>query len=324
MTLQARLSDPSQFVMLYGATPPRADAPPERIDAAADRLAKRARALPLDGLLIYDVQDESDRTNEPRPFPFLPTIESRVYAHMLQERIGMPVISYKAVTNMTEATWEEWLTETQQQYGLSYLSLVGSSNPDPTASTLPVKHATIIAAGHAGDFTLGGVVIAERHSPDFNESHRLLRKADQGIEFFVSQVVYDANVTIRLLHDYTRDCHERGIAPRRIVLTFSPCGRAKTMTFIKWLGVAIAPDVEHTILSDPAPFRKANQICRDNLRAILDQSYIEQIPLGVNIESVSIHKDEIEASIDLFHTLHEVAHEYGLDGERLQQAAVRR
>jgi hypothetical protein len=30
------------------------------------------------------------------------------------------------------------------------------------------------------------------------------------------------------------------------------------------------------------------------------------LPLGVNVESVSINRDEIDASIDLFHALREV------------------
>jgi hypothetical protein len=30
------------------------------------------------------------------------------------------------------------------------------------------------------------------------------------------------------------------------------------------------------------------------------------VPLGVNVESVSINRDEIDASVDLFHALREV------------------
>jgi hypothetical protein len=47
-------------------------------------------------------------------------------------------------------------------------------------------------------------------------------------------------------------------------------------------------------------------VCRDNLRRILEQPYAREIPLGISVESVSINRDEIDASIDLFHSLHEV------------------
>jgi hypothetical protein len=102
------------------------------------------------------------------------------------------------------------------------------------------------------------------------------------------------------------------VEPRRIVLTFSPCGRPQTMTFIKWLGVAIDPATERTILDDPAPFSRSIRICCDNLRTILDHGLAARLPLGVNIESVSIHRDEIDASIELVHALRDVAREYGV------------
>jgi hypothetical protein len=90
------------------------------------------------------------------------------------------------------------------------------------------------------------------------------------------------------------------------VLTFSPCGREKTLAFMRWLGVNITADTERAILGAASPLAKSIEICRDNLRRILDQPYAAHLPLGVNVESVSINRDEIDASIDLFHALREV------------------
>lgn len=312
VALPARLLDPQHFVTLYGTTPPRADAPHEKIMLSATRLAERVRPLTLDGLVVYDVQDEADRTSEPRPFPFLPTIDSRYYARLLQQLTERQTLTYKCVVAMTEPSWQEWLSETRESYGLSCLSLVGSATPNPPPDALMVDQALKLAVAHPGDFTLGGVLIAERHSPTFNESRRLIQKAAQGCQFFVSQVVYSPDATVNVLGDYIEECRQSGVSPKRIVLTFSPCGRTKTMEFMKWLGVAIRPETERAILDDPAPFKRSIQICCDNLRAILDKGYGAALPLGVNIESVSIHKDEIEASIELVHALQEVAGEFGL------------
>jgi hypothetical protein len=91
-----------------------------------------------------------------------------------------------------------------------------------------------------------------------------------------------------------------------VLLTFAPCARAKTLAFLRWLGVNVAPDTERTILGAADPLGKSIEICRDNLRRILDQPYAGEIPLGVNVESVSINRDEIDASIDLFHALRAV------------------
>lgn len=310
--LRGRLCDPRLFVTLYGTTPPRASAPPERIALAAERLAGRVAGLGLDGLVVYDVQDESARTDEPRPFAFIPTSDPRSYARRLQELTDLPALTYKCVVDFSEAGWLAWLEETIAAYQLVGLSLVGSATPNPRPGALPVERALRLAAAQAGGPTLGGVMIAERHSPAFDETRQLLRKAASGCDYFISQVVYQNAPTTRVLGDYADACAREGVDPRRIVLTFSPCGRPQTMAFIKWLGVAIDPATEGAILADPAPFSRSIAICRDNLRAILDTGLAARLPLGINIESVSIHRDEIEASIELVHALRDVAREYGL------------
>ncbi len=315
MDLGEKLRDAGGFVSLYGTTPPRADASEERVARAAERLAERVAGLALDGLVVYDVQDETGRTPTPRPFPFLPTIDPRGYARTLRERTGLTPIAYKCVATMTEAEWTPWLTETRHDYGLEHLSLVGLPTSRGATSALALPRATLLATDHPAGFTLGGVTIAERHAPGRSESRRMLNKAIAGCDFFISQAVYDPAPTIRLLTDYADDCAREGLVPRRIVLTFIPCGREKTLEFIRWLGVAIADETARAILDDPAPLERSIATCRAHLRAILDQDYVQALPLGLNVESVSIYKDEIEASIALHHALHEVAHEYGLTAE---------
>jgi hypothetical protein len=108
-----------------------------------------------------------------------------------------------------------------------------------------------------------------------------------------------------MLSDYIRDCRERSVAPRRVILTFAPCARPKTIAFMKWLGIAIPSETEHAIMETPAPLSKSIDICRANLREILNH-VDEDLPLGVNAESVSINRDEIDASIDLFLALTEI------------------
>ena len=66
MDLKAKLPDPGQTVLLYGTTPPRLGTAPEAVAAAADKLAARLAGLPLDGLVVYDIQDETGRSSQPR------------------------------------------------------------------------------------------------------------------------------------------------------------------------------------------------------------------------------------------------------------------
>jgi 5,10-methylenetetrahydrofolate reductase len=300
------------FIYLYGTTPPRAGAEEERVAGAATKLAARVKSLPLDGIVVYDVQDESERTDEPRPFPFLPTLDSRRYARLLGTLLDRPMITYKAIQHLTEDDWRGWLDETARDYGLRTLSLVGRPSTrakGPGSGPLPMSlsRATQLAAEHPAGFALGGVAIAERHGAGRSESERLHQKARDGCRYFVSQAIYHPETMIRLLADYAADCRRLGVPARRIVLTFVPCGRAKTLEFIRWLGIRIDPGVAAAILGDPAPLSRSIAICRDHLRAILDQPYADELPLGIHVESVSIYRDEIDASIELAHALREVA-----------------
>lgn len=302
MDLRSKLLDPAQQVLLYGTTPPRAGTPSEQIDAAADKLAARLGGLPLDGVVVYDIQDETGRTQAPRPFPYIGTVDPRRYATLLRGRLGVPPITYKALGTMDEAQWRAWLKDSQNE--VQFLSIVGR----PVSGVrypLPLSRAIRIASESTA-FVVGGVLIAERHDERRSEAARLLAKGIEGCGYFISQAVYHPAPTQRLLTDYLRDCRGAGMQPKRIVLTFAPVGREKTLAFMRWLGVNVAPDTERAILGAASPLAKSIEICCDNLRRIVDAGYAGQVPLGVNVESVSISREEIDASVDLFHALREV------------------
>ena len=58
---------------------------------------------------------------------------------------------------------------------------------------------------------------------------------------------------------------------------------------------------------DGAPRRIAAAIWYGGIvHRILERAYNAGIPIGVNVESVSINRDEIDASIDLAHALKEI------------------
>src|SRR2546430_12857722 len=108
MDLRPRLADRGEPVFLYGTTPRRSGATAGQVSEAAEKLAARMRPLALDGLVVYDIQDESGRTSQPRPFPFIGTVDPRRYASLLAERTGLTPITYKALGSMAEAPWQAW------------------------------------------------------------------------------------------------------------------------------------------------------------------------------------------------------------------------
>jgi hypothetical protein len=81
--------------LLFALTPPRAATSAIRAQEIADITAKRLRELDLDGLVLYDIDDESDRNPEERPFPFLPTMDPAEYLSRHPEDWNIATVVYR-------------------------------------------------------------------------------------------------------------------------------------------------------------------------------------------------------------------------------------
>ncbi|HSX66200.1 methylenetetrahydrofolate reductase [Nocardioides sp.] len=296
MDLAARIRDRQGRFVLFALTPPRQSTAPERVAEIAEATKARLRPLDLDGLVLYDIDDESSRNPAERPFPFTPTLDPAAY---LSEDLGdweTPVVVYRAVGKYQPGSLEEWVGEQDVARTLSVLVGAASSDSQPA---LTLGEAQQLATTANPDLLLGGVAIPERHTRRGNEHERLLAKQAAGCRFFVTQVVYDVNAAKNLVSDYAYACRDAGIAPVPIVFTFSVCGSMKTLEFLRWLGVDVPRWIENDL-----------RHAEDTLQASFEQAlaaatelvaYCERlgVPFGLNIESVSIRKVEIEASVEL-------------------------
>ena len=255
-----------------------------------------------DGVIIYDIQDESSRTNQDRPFAFKQTVDPREYSHLLRNLSAQDVITYKSVAQRGVGEFKDWLSETKNDYDLQNVVLVGSpSSIGDIKLSLPDAYKAM--AEQSDDFFLGGVTIAERHSSKQNEHERLIEKTAQGCQFFISQAVYDAQATIELITSYARTCKAQGITPQRIILTFTPCGGEKTLEFMQWLGISVPEATKWRMLDADNTLSESVRICRENLDLILKSCAHLDVPLGLNIESLTNRKEEIDASINLYRLL---------------------
>ncbi|MFT5722159.1 MAG: 5,10-methylenetetrahydrofolate reductase [Motiliproteus sp.] len=304
MTLaqQQRFIAPTQGVYFFGTTPPKGSTDDMQMDEIATKLLQRLENVDYDGLIVYDIQDESSRTDKSRPFPFMGTRDPREYSALLAQKSDHCVITYKSVSQRDRPSFDQWLHEAWNDYGVRNLVLVGSPSADASIK-LSLNDAYEALAAGANDFSLGGVTIAERHACKGNEHQRLVEKSNNGCDFFISQAVYDADATIKLLREYGALCEQQDRQPSRIILTFTPCGSAKTLEFMNWLGISVPSVTRAEILESTNPLQQSVQVCQRNLERILDACLPLGIPVGLNIESLTNRKEEIDASIQLFKEL---------------------
>jgi hypothetical protein len=299
-SLAEKLASRSAGICLYGFAPPKQATPSERLDAIVAQQLARLGSLPVDGLIVYDIQDEAERVSVPRPFPFLPTLPPEVYAHDHLGSLAVPKIVYRCVNRDTRDGFVRWLESENARPRISVL--VGAPSRHSQVG-LRLTDAYALARPHSSNLLLGGIAIAERHARTLDEHERILAKTAQGCRFFVTQAVYDVTSTKSLLSDYALAVDKTGGVPLPIILTFSPCGSENTLFFMKWLGIAFPRWLENDLQSARDPLAKSLELCERIFAEVLDYAEDKGIPLGVNVESVSIRKEEIEASVELLHLL---------------------
>ncbi|GGU47003.1 MULTISPECIES: methylenetetrahydrofolate reductase [Streptomyces] len=296
MALRTLVTDAESGVLLFGITPPRLSIAPERIREITAATLARLDVLNVDGLALYDIDDESDRNPEERPFPYLPTMDPAAYHAEYLGEWNRPAVIYRCVGKYTEAELRTWLRMADADRVLGVF--VGASSKDKAIHTR-LSTAHVLRRDVRPDLLLGGVAITER--PD--EHLRLITKQEAGCAYFISQVIYSADAAKSMVSDYYYVCRERQLAPKPVLFTLSVCGSVKTLAFLKWLGVEVPRWLENSLLHADDTLAESYEHCLANARDLIAFCRKLGMPFGFLVESVSIRKVEIEASVALAHEL---------------------
>jgi hypothetical protein len=297
-------------VMLYGITPPKAGTQAEQVAEIARRTIDRLSTLDIDALVVYDVQDESSRTTDERPFPYINALDPLTFASQFLGDLQVPKIIYRPAGKFSADELSDWL-ETLQSNNF-YPIFVGVPAPDfPVKTSLPEAYR--IWEKHQDVSVIGAVTIPERHHVLNDEDVRMLDKMASGVSYFISQCVFDLDYAKRVVEDLAISCKNKGIAPPTVIFTITACGSAKTLEFMEWLGIHIPVQVKQELKTATDMLEKSVSICLNIASELTEFCVAHAIPFGFNIESVAIRKSEIEASIDMAREI----------GDRLKQKNLR-
>ena len=298
--LKDRIVNKESGFLLYGLTPPKINTDEDKIRIIADKQVERLKGLEIDGLVLYDIQDESSRTDSPRPFPFMPTLTPDLYSDKYLNDLKIPKIIYKSVGKYTADDFKNWIMQNSDK--LDCAVFVGSPSKNQV-SCLSLNDAYKINQDSKSSVILGGIAIPERHNRKGDEHIRLFDKVDKGCSFFISQCVYSVNNTKDFLSDYYYTSIEthKDLVP--IIFTLTPCGSIKTLQFMEWLGIDIPKWLNNDLKHSNNILSKSIDICKTIAIELIDYSATKNIPIGFNVESVAIRKEEIEASIELLNDI---------------------
>lgn len=287
-------------IVLYGMTPPKKNTDIDRVKEIASKHVQRIKNLEIDGIVLYDIQDESGRTDEERPFPFLPTFEPQQYSTDFLTELDLPKILFQCVGKHNEASLKNWMQQNIQNQDLAVF--VGNSSSDQKTD-VTMKKAYELREQFAPEMLVGGVAIPERHYMKKDEHLRMFNKIENGVSYFTTQAVYNVEASKNMLSEYYYHAKNNNLEMAPVMMTFSPCGSKKTMEFMQWLGIHFPKWLKNDLLYSEDILAQSTELCVRNFKELLNFALHKGIPLGCNIESVSVRKDEIDASVEMLENM---------------------
>jgi hypothetical protein len=294
-SLSDALRNSARPVFLFGSVPPKDGTSIEKAKEICVNFSSKSAVLATDGFVVYDIQDETARTALERPFPFRKCMDAAQYASFFPAASGKQCIVYKSVVETKCDDFEKWLDSACLDYLHNTYNLVGCTGLDLNEVGKMMKS--------RDNVSFGCVCSPERHTLNQNESTYMVMKSEFGADWFTTQGIFSAAPISKLLNDYGDICRQKCLMPKKVLLTFAPCGRPKTMAFIKWLGMYVPEEKEKRILAAAVPAQESVILLNEILTNILEQTRNSGVPLGIIVESLSVYNDEVDAAHELFQLL---------------------
>ena len=304
-----RIKSKESGILLYGITPPKQQVEPQRVIEIAEKTLACLYSLDIDALVVYDVQDESARTDEIRPFPFLSAHDPFEFAKNHLHSLEIPKIIYRPAGKFTKDELIIWVDDVVA-HGF-YPVFVGVPAPDfiPVTS---LPEAYEIWRKHENNSVVGAVMIPERHAVLKDEDQRILDKMSSGVSYFISQCVFNVDYAKHVIDALSETCAAKKAELPTIIFTLTACGSLKTLHFMEWLGIHIPEELKEEFRVSENILERSVEVCLSIAEGLIKYCTEKGVPFGFNIESVAIRKDEIEASIFLINRIGEMLKEQGI------------
>jgi 5,10-methylenetetrahydrofolate reductase len=177
-----------------------------------------------------------------------------------------------------------WFRRTYEEFGIQNVVMVGGESPEIRYSGPGVVEAAEQVRSAQLPICLGGITIPSRE----HESDRIRSKNAAGLDFFTSQILFDSNDIVWLIQRLN------GLQAR-VCLSFAPVSHPGDLSFLRWLGVDIPPDLDRFLLhskDDSAAsmetcFERSLNLAQRILMDVFDNLPPDPPPLGLNIEHIN-------------------------------------
>jgi|TARA_B110000438_G_scaffold60525_1_gene60713 5,10-methylenetetrahydrofolate reductase len=307
MRIRDKVKKPQRPVVAYEILPPREK--DGTLNSYSETISSLLSQTHIDAINIPEVHDEVGRGD--RPIVNQKRGEPREFGRMLQDIVGIEAIVNRVVVHDNYEDQMRWVEKTNKIYEIENLIIVGGESsgvkyPGPTVNNM-LGSISDQYNGNGGDIFCGGIAIPSRK----NESKNLIKKSDNGAEFFTTQVLYDSSNIIKMIENYQKRCDALQTFPRRILLSFAPVSSQKNVDFLKWLGVEIPNETEKYLNGRPGAMTdRSLDVAVEVMNEILDSIVKNnlKVPVGLNVEHIMSYN--FQSSVEMLQELAKIYREF--------------
>lgn len=232
--------------------------------------------------------------------PYYRNIDVRKFGKVLREKCDKEIIVNTVVVHHnSKKDFGLWLDEAIEDYGINNFVFVGAKIPSLKYPGPSVTEANLIANSKNANF--GNIFIPDRP----NEVSRLIEKTKAGCRFFTSQVLFEANTTLKTINEYIRRCKANSLQQSKFYLSLAPVSSEEDVTFIKWLGAEMSKETESRLKKSENIGEESIKVALEAIKKILSvNNKTIKAEIGLNIEYIMLHnldlaKDMVKRAYDL-------------------------
>ncbi len=262
--------------LMFNVIPPPLKWAEEKVKRKAYEVANVLKSNNIKIVGIPEVIDETTRGT--RTLTYQPKIDNRSFSNNIKEFYpDVEVIAYKVCPVITEKELETWFNETVNQYKIQQIVFVGGESSSKKYPGIgPIKAAERFRKHNV---KIGGITIFTRK----NEIEKLIEKTKAGMEFFVSQIVFELENARKVIEGYCNQCSKKNIIPKPIYISIAPLASTEDYEFMKWLGVEFPPETEQYLMEDRT---KIEARTTELLEKLINQLIELKWNCGINVEHV--------------------------------------
>lgn len=268
--------------LIFKILPPPVTWESEKIESWCADACKLLRKSNFLSVTIPEVAEEMRQGI--RPVPFIQKIDNVYFSQLLKNRIkNIVAIPNKICVRLTKRAFADWVEQIYQM-GARHLVLVGGEHEDGPCPGYSLLESVSFVKKHYSDIQVGAIAIFDRKG----EALRLLAKRQAGIDFFISQIIYEATSLKQVMSQLSAVCLEKNLSMPRIYLSLALACENRDVEFMRWLGVVFPPaTLSYLIGGEEAGLQARSQrVVNELLDEIFHFMKNEKIDFGFSVEHV--------------------------------------